>query len=119
MSNKHYPDVLNFNSQRKTRSFKNMNFLGTKQARSSPHEKGDLERVTKSERAQVTVVEGEAEEGEAVEAAGVVGKGEEVTLTTGLSRVRTKVRGAITTGNEVTKRRWRGQGLRPGSIMAH
>lgn len=110
----------NPNSQRRIRSFKNMNFLGTRQARSNPHEeKGDLERVTNRERAQVEVAGGGVEVGEVGEAAGVVEKGEEVTLTTGLSRARTKVRGVITTGNEATKRRWRGEGLHPDSTKVH
>ena len=107
----------NIDSQRKTRPFKNMNFLGTNQVRSNPREgKEDLGRVIKRERAQVVVGEGGVEAGGG-EAAGAVEKGEEVTLLRRLLRARTKPRGAITTGNEATTRRWQGRGLHLDDIM--
>lgn len=104
----------NLNSQRKTRSFKSTNFLGTNQDRSNPREgREDLDRVM---RTQVVAVEGGAE---AELAAGVVEKGEEATLVVGLSRARTKLRGAITTGNGATTRRWRGEGHHLDDVTVH
>jgi hypothetical protein len=109
----------NPNSQRKTRSFKNTNFLGTNQGRSSPREgKEDLDSVTQWERAQVVVVEGGGEVEEAGEVVGMAERGE-VTPMTRLPRARIKVRGVITTGNEATTRRWRGRGLRLDKITVH
>lgn len=107
----------NLNSQRKTKSFKNMSSLGTNQAKPNPREgKEDLDRIIRWERAQVTVAVGGGEEGEA---AGVVGEGEEVTLVTRPIRARTKLQGVITTGNEATTKRWRGRGLHLDNRIVH
>ena len=109
----------NLNSQRKTKSSRNMSFPETNQARLNRYEeREDPGRVIRRERAQVVAV---AVEGgvEGVEVADMA-EGEEVevevgTLATGSSRTRTKLRGATTTGNEVMTRRWRRRGHHPCS----
>lgn len=109
----------NLNSQRKTKSSRNTNFLGINRARSNPHEgREDPDRVTRRERGPVVAAEGGAG---AAEGAEVVDPVEEAEAGAGmpvteLSRTRTKLRGAITTGNGVTTRRWRRQGRHLRSI---
>ena len=98
----------NLNSQRKTKSSRNMSFPETNQAQLNRYEEREGPgRVIRRERAQVVAV--------AVEG-GVEGV-EVGTLATGLSRTRTKLRGATTTGNEVMTRRWRRRGHHPCSLI--
>lgn len=59
------------------------------------------------------------EGGGEVEEAADVEEGGEVTLVAGLPRARAKLRGVITTGNEATTRRWRGQGPRLDNTTTH
>jgi hypothetical protein len=103
---------VNLNSQRKTKFSRSMSFLGINRGRPNPREerKGPA-KVIKRERVQAVDVE----EGgvEAVEAADVVGEGEAGTPVTELPRTRTKLQGAITIGNEVMTRKWRGGGPPP------
>ena len=114
--------IVNPNSQRKTKSSRNMNFPGTNRARLNPcKEKEDPARVISRERVQAAVV---AVEGgvEVVDVVDVVEEEAEMEVgmpVTGLPKTRTKPRGAITTGNEVMTRRWRRQGHHLLSMIIH
>lgn len=100
---------VDLNSQRKIKSSRNMSFLGTSRARLNPREvREDPDRVIRQERVQVLVVEGGG--AEVVEAVDLVEEVEAGTPAIGQSRTRTKHRGAIITGSEVTTKRWRGEG---------
>jgi len=112
--------VLRFvdvNSRRNTKFSKNMSFPEIGRVRLNPHEgREDPDRVIRRGRAQVVgVEEGGEEVVEVVGVVEVVDLVEEVeveagTPVIGQSRTRTKPRGGITTGSEVTTRRWRGEG---------
>lgn len=108
---------VNFDSRRKIKSSRNTSFLGISRARSNHREgREDPDKVIRQERAQVVVVEGGEAEVEAVvlvEEAEAEARGPAI----GQSRTRTKLRGAITTGSEVTTKRWRGEGRLLCSIM--
>ena len=105
------------NSQRKTRSFRNMSFLETNQARSSPHEEREgLDRPIRQGKTQVAAVGVGGVEG--ADAVGEVKTGRGMPVTE-LSRTRTRHRGEIITGSEVTTRRWVGQDRRPHSTVAN
>ena len=101
--------LVNSSSQRKTRSFRNTSFLGINQVRLSPRAgRRDPGRFIRREKVRVVGVGGGGGGvAEVVDAVDVVeeGEGEVGTPGTGLSRTRTKLRGAITTGNEVMTRR--------------
>jgi len=110
--------------KRKTKSSRNTSFLEISRVRLNLHEgREDPGRVIRWERAQVVAVEeGGVEAVEAVEVVEVVGLVEEAvavagTPATGQSRTRTKLPGAITIGNEVTIRRWRGEGRLLRSVV--
>ena len=106
---------MNVYSQRKTKSSRNTNFLVINQGRLNPREgKEDPDRLIRRGKTQVVVVE----EG-GVGAAEVVEEAGAETPVTGLRRTRIKLRGAITTGNGVMTRRWRGRDRRPRSIVVH
>ena len=108
-------------SQRKTKSSRNMSFLGTDQVRLNHCEgREDPDRLVRWGRAQVAVAVVAVEEAGA-EVVDMVEEGEVEagTPVTGLSRTRTKLRGATTTGNGVMTRRWRGEGRHLRSIIAH
>ena len=110
---------MNPNSQRKTKSSRNTSFPGISRARLNPHEgREDPDRVIRQGRTQVVVVEGGG--AEAVEAVDLVEEAgaEAGTPAIGQSRTRTKLRGAITTGSEVTTKRWRGEGRLLYSVIA-
>jgi hypothetical protein len=108
----------NLFSRRKTGSCRNTSFLGTKQGRLNPHQgREDLDRLVRWQMAQAVAVEGGGVN--AVEAVDVVEEAEAGTSVTGLSRTSTKLRGVITTGNEVMTRRWRGQEHHLHNITVH
>jgi hypothetical protein len=114
---------VNFNSRKKTKSSKNMSSLGIDQARLNPREgREDPGRaiVIRWERVQ-GVAAAVVVEGGGVDVVDVVeeGEGKEGTLVTGPPRTRTNPRGAITTGNEVMTRRWRGEGRHLRSAIVH
>jgi len=100
---------VDVNSQGKTRSFRNTNFLEIGRDLLSPRaRRKDPGRFIRREKVRVVGVgEGGGGVAEVVDAVDVVeeGEGEVGTPGTGLSRTRTKLRGAITTGNEVMTRR--------------
>ena len=106
-------------SQRKTKSFRNMSFLGTNRVRLNPRggKEGTI-KVIRRKRAQAVVAEdggvgvaeaGDIEAGDMVEEGEGEGEGEVGIPVTGLSRTRTRLQEAITTGSEVMKRRWQGE----------
>ena len=112
--------LINLDSQRKTKSSRNMSFLGIHRAQLNSHErKEDLDRVIKRQRSRAVVVE---EEG--AEAAEVGDMGEEAEVEAGIpvrgpSRTRTKLRGVTTTGSGVMTRRWQGQAHHPRCETVH
>lgn len=98
-----------------------MNFLGIDRAQSNPRkEMKGPDRVTRRGRAQVVAVDGGGEAAGEEEEVGVVeegeGEGEGETPEKGLSRIKTKLQGVITTGNGATIRRWREEGHRQRKI---
>ena len=112
--------LIDLHSQGKTRSSRNTNFLGINQDQMNSHEeKEDPDRIVRRRRALVVVVEvgggGAAGGGDMAEEVGVEAEIPVIEL----PRTGTKLRGAITTGNEAMTRRWRGQAPHLHSEIVH
>lgn len=104
--------LTNLDSQRKTKSSRNMSFLGIHQVQLNPHErKESLDRVIKRQRSRVVVVVVEGVE--AAEAGDMAEEVEAGIPVRGLPRTRTKLRGVTTTGSGVMTRRWRERAHHP------
>ena len=115
--------LADLDSQRKTKSSRNMSSLGTNRARLNPRggKEGRI-KVIRRKRAQAVVAEdggvGGAEAGD-IEAGDMVEEGEVGIPVTGLSRTRTRLQEAITAGSEVMTRRWQGEGHHLRSEIIH
>ena len=107
--------LIDLHSQRKTKSSRDMSFPGINQDQLNSREgREDPDRVMRWQRVQVVAVEeGGAGAGDMAE------EGEAEIPVTELSRIRTRLRGVITTGSEAMTRRWRGQAPHLRSEIVH